>query len=613
MSTRFLPSWTRSKIGFFDFVGSESAKLGLILNAIDMRSGGILLLGKKGTGKSTLLSAFGELLGILGLNFAWLPLNVTEDSLLGSLDLEETVKKGKRIYQKGILSRINGGFLFVEDINLFPPYVLSLITETQSRGELIVEREGIEVREPCNFVICATMNPEEGEISPHIMDRFGMCAFLDGAKDKDRRKEILRTNLLDFHKKEDLFHLVKKINLSKDLLRNIKTLGDTVSYIADLVLSHNVEGHRADLFLLYAALAYAAYFGESELMPHHVDAVSELVLNHRSKKREDLRDEKPQTTQTHELQNERKKDRNSKGSEGTHPSGMEAQIRNGSSDKEEVFPVGERFAVRKFALRKDRIVRKAKGRRTDTRCYDKGGRYVKSSMQKKGEIAIDATIRAAAPFQKLRGRRDLLIIKEEDLRYKEKERKMRHFVIFLVDGSGSMGVERRMVVAKGAIFSLLADCYQKREKVSMIVFRNDKAEIVLPPTSSYEFAKKRLEQIPTGGKTPLSAGLTETVKLIKTSEYKEPEARFLVFILTDGKANVPLGNKPVVEELRDICLYMRYLPRTDYIVIDTEKRGSLLKFELAQKIAEWLGAKYYMLEEIRVQSILSSMHVGIRF
>ncbi|MCX7857771.1 MAG: VWA domain-containing protein [Deltaproteobacteria bacterium] len=605
MSTRFLPSWTKSKIGFFDFVGCESAKLGLILNAIDMRSGGILLLGKKGTGKSTLLSAFGELLGILGLNFVWLPLNVTEDSLLGSLDLEETVKKGKRVYQKGILSKINGGFLFVEDINLFPPYVLSLITETQSRGELILEREGIELREPCNFVICATMNPEEGELSPHIMDRFGMCAFLDGAKDKDRRKEILRTNLLDFHKKEDLFHLVKKINLSKDLLRNIKTLGDTVSYIADLVLSHNVEGHRADLFLLYASLAYAAYCGESELMPHHVDAISELVLTHRSQKKEKTQDEKPHDTQNQELQNNMQKNSGSKSSEGLHMAKMETQNKKESSTKEEIFPVGERFRIRRFILKKDRISRKAKGRRTRTKLKDKGGRYIRSLMRKKEEIAIDATIRAAAPFQKLRGTKEFLIITDDDIRYKEKEKKMRHLVIFLVDGSGSMGVEKRMIATKGAILSLLTDCYQKRDKVSMILFRKDRAEIVLPPTSSYDFALKKLNDIPTGGKTPLAAGLLETLKLIKRSKFKEPHCRFFTLLLTDGKANVPLSDRPVLEELKELCFYMRKLPETDYVVVDTEKKNGLLQMGLAKNIADWLGAGYYSLDTLKAESLIS--------
>lgn len=166
-------------------------------------------------------------------------------------------------------------------------------------------------------------------------------------------------------------------------------------------------------------------------------------------------------------------------------------------------------------------------------------------------------MRAAAPFQSIRGRKDHLIIKEQDLRYKEKERKMRHTVIFLVDGSGSMGVEQRMIQTKGAILSLLMDCYQKRDKVAMIVFRKDRAETILPPTASHELALKRLKEIPTGGKTPLSAGLMEAYKLIRLLKIKEPENRFLVLLITDGKANVSLRGRILLRNFKEFVLCLK--------------------------------------------------------
>jgi len=224
-------------------------------------------------------------------------------------------------------------------------------------------------------------------------------------------------------------------------------------------------------------------------------------------------------------------------------------------------------------------------------------------MKERKEIAIIPTIRASAPYQKIRGKKDRLIIKEEDFRYKEKERKMRHTVIFTVDGSGSMGAQQRMIAVKSAIFSLLIDCYQKRDKVSMIVFRKDKAEIILPPTSSIELALKRLKEIPTGGKTPLSAGLMETYKLIKNLKLKEPLTRFIVAILTDGKANVSISDKKPLEEVQSLCQILQKIPLVDYIVIDTENKDSFLRMNLALKLSQWLNAHYFTLESLRSDTI----------
>ncbi|MCX7723990.1 MAG: DUF444 family protein, partial [Thermodesulfovibrio sp.] len=273
-----------------------------------------------------------------------------------------------------------------------------------------------------------------------------------------------------------------------------------------------------------------------------------------------------------------------------------------SSEKEETFPVGESYNVKRFILKKDRITRKITGRRTKTKTKGRGGRYIRSIIQRRSEVAIDATLRAAAPFQKLRERVDRLIILDDDLRYKEKERKMSHFVIFVVDGSGSMGVEQRMTATKGAVFSLLMDCYQKRDKVSMIVFRKDKAEIVLPPTSSVELAFKKLKDIPTGGKTPLSAGLLEAYKLIRKIKLKQPQSRFLVLVLTDGKANVSLSGKNPVEELKNICLLFKDSFFIDFIVIDTEKKN-FMSMDLALNLSIWLGARYFTLEDLKAETI----------
>ncbi|MGB9627842.1 MAG: vWA domain-containing protein, partial [Thermodesulfobacteriota bacterium] len=249
------------------------------------------------------------------------------------------------------------------------------------------------------------------------------------------------------------------------------------------------------------------------------------------------------------------------------------------------------------------------GRRTKTRVKDRGGRYVKSLFKGRDDIAIDATIRASAPYQKMRGRKDMLLIQEEDLRYKQRERKMGHLVIFVVDGSGSMAAKRRMIETKGAILSLLMDCYQKRDRFSMIVFRSKKAEIVLPPTKSLEFTLKRLKEIPTGGKTPLSAGLLEAYKLIKRVETKSPETRFLIVLITDGRANQAMTETPIMEEIERVIDLLNELHFTDFIVVDTEDKKGFIKTDLALQIAAQLRANYYTVENIKSEFLTELVQI----
>jgi magnesium chelatase subunit D len=596
-------------LSFSDFISQETAKLALLLNAIEPKCGGLLLVGKKGTGKSTLLKAFKNIAYSLNLPFVEVPMNVTEEALLGGIDIEETLKQGKRIFQKGLLGKANEGFLVIEDINLFPNDILSLIFEVQARGENIVEREGIALREPANFVILATMNPEEGEFSSHFLDRFGMCVIMDEIKDKERRKEIIRLNLQDFgNLRKDEEEIVKGILRSKELIKEVRLTDEIRDYIIELALKSAVSGHRADIFLMHAVKAYTAHLGEREVKKEYVDEVAPLVLVHRRRLIEPppppQQDEESQEEKEKQNQNQEKEEKETKQKEPLS-SLPEESLERASQEKEEIFPVGEGFKVKRILLKKDRIIREAVGRRTKTKIKGRGGRFVRSLIQEREEVAISATIRAASPFQIVRGRKDKLIIKEEDLRYKEKERKMRHIVIFVVDGSGSMGVEQRMIQTKGAILSLLMDCYQKRDKVAMIVFRKDRAETILPPTSSHELALKRLKEIPTSGKTPLSAGLMETYNLIRRLKLKEPYSRFLVFLITDGKANVSLTGKPVFEELQDLCNLLSSISFADFVVIDTEKKNKFIRMDIAFKIAEWLNARYYLIEDLKADSLLA--------
>ena len=602
------------KINFSDFVGQENSKLALILNAIEPACGGILLTGKKGTGKSTLLKAFKDIADSLDIPFIEVPMNVTEEALLGGIDIEETIRQGKRIYQRGLFCKANKGALVIEDINLFPNDILSLIFEVQSREENIIEREGIALKEPSKFVILATMNPEEADFSSHFLDRFGMCVIMDEVKDKEKRKEIIKLNL-GYLKQNNDNEIIKKILKSRDFIKKVKVSDEIKEYIAELTLKEAVSGHRAELFLMYASKAYAAYLEEKEVKKEHVDAVAPFVLIHRKRLIENPQTEEQKQHNERERNSENKENKINKPkntSSSQFPEQGNLQERP-SSEKEEVFSVGDSFKVKRILLKRDRILREAFGRRTKTKIKGRGGRFVRSLIQKRDDIAISSTVRAAAPFQSIRGRKDHLIIKEQDLRYKEKERKMRHTVIFLVDGSGSMGVEQRMIQTKGAILSLLMDCYQKRDKVAMIVFRKDRAETILPPTASHELALKRLKEIPTGGKTPLSAGLMEAYKLIRLLKIKEPENRFLVLLITDGKANVSLRGKNTLEELQRICFMLKDFQFVDFIIIDTENKKGFMKIDLALRIAQWLGGRYFLMEKIKSENLIGIINSSSMF
>ena len=599
---------------FSEFVGHEDAKLAMVLNVIDPSCGGVLFAGEKGTGKSTLSRLMKNLLPG-GTPFVEVPLNITEDALLGGTDVEATLKRGKRVLQPGLLSRADGGVIYIDDVNLLPPEIVALVWEAQDRGENIIEREGLSVRQPSRFIIMGSMNPEEAALSPHLLDRFGMCVLWDRLKETSQKIAVMKTVLgktvQNPPSKVSDEDMKRKIQSARKRLERISIAPFVEEYVSQVCLENNISGHRGDLFLLLGAQAYAAFSDEAAVRKEHVDEILPLVLGHRGRvlgQMEQSQEKNRDSTKPDRGPNDRpeKPDEKDRGKMATPPKAQDgpnnADLPHRESGlREELFEVGNPFRVRRMVFAKDRQTRLISGRRTQTKSKGKGGRYVKSLLasDRREDIAIDATIRAAAPFQKIRLRENILIIKREDLRFKQRERKMGHLVIFVVDGSGSMGAQRRMVETKGAIQSLLMDCYQKRDRVSLIVFRKDGAEIVLPPTSSFELASRRLRNIPVGGKTPLSAGLLQAYQLIKRVHFKEPRTRFLFILVTDGRANQSMAAAPIGEEIGKITSLLGGLESTDYVVVDTEDKKSFTKTDFAFEIALRLGADYYTLNNLK--------------
>jgi len=601
-------------MNFQNFIGHDDAKLALILNALDSRCGGVLFVGEKGSGKSTLARLFKNILPS-PTPFLNLPLHATEEALLGGVEMEETIKKGRKILRNGLLQRASGGVVYIDDVNLLSTEILALIVKAQSSRNYFIGQGNPPPRPLQNFILLASMNPEEGYLSAHFLDRFGMCVFWEGLREQAQKIAVMKTAMSRDHRpNNDDQDSRERICGARMILEKIIVPGEIRNTIARKCIDNAVCGHRGDIFLFYAARAYAAFCNAAEVTAEHVDKVLPLVLLHRKrmykqmeedKINEQHRHDKPADSKNSPEQNREKgkdfatdyEDENDNAGSGDSSPRRE-QFRE-SRSAEEIFNVGDVFNIRRLAFRKDRMNRTSSGRRTKTGSLGKQGRQIKSVMRPNGDIAIDATIRAAAPFQIVRGRSEVLLIGDDDLRFKQKEKKMGHLAVLVVDGSGSMGAKKRMVETKGAVQSLLLDCYQKRDKVSLIVFRKDAACVVLPPTASVEAASRRLQEIPVGGKTPLTAGLLETYKLVKNVRLKSPQTRFLVVLVTDGRANQSFSGAPVREEIAKMAGLLGELPVTDFVVIDTEDKKSFLKADLACEISGLLGADYYRINDLQ--------------
>jgi magnesium chelatase subunit D len=601
---------------FSEFIGQEEARLGLILNAVDPRCGGLLLVGSRGSGKSTLARLFRGLLPPLA-PFVELPLNVTEDSLLGGIDLEKTLKSGRRTLAPGILSRAHGGVVLVDDINLLSLDLLALLMEPLDRGSELIEREGITQVRESRFMVVATMNQEEGDLSPHFSDRFGLCAVMETLTEKNDRLAVMRLAALQPHFEAGPEPAMReKVAAAVKLLPKVEVSADILDYLNETEQRNISPGHRGDIFLFHAARAYAALQGAAQVEKEHVDRVSNLVFAHRrlflQEEEETTMEQEQQEQNANEDQEQQEQKEQPPPPEKDDADKPEQSPEQGERDadptpressvQEEIMEVGSPFKVRRFSFRKDRRKRHATGRRTKTRVKGRGGRYVKSLLHSSDrDIALDATLRACAPYQKARGREEQMIIEKDDIRFRQRERKMGHLAIFVVDGSGSMGAQRRMVETKGAIQSLLMDCYQKRDKVAMIVFRKDRAELVLPPTASVEMAAKRLAVLPVGGKTPLAAGLMETWRLVRQVSLRTPDTRFLVVLITDGRANQAISEQAPQKEISGLVRLLNEEDRCDFIVIDTENKGNFLRADLALAMARQLDADYYTTDALKAE------------
>jgi magnesium chelatase subunit D len=660
-------------------VGQDTLKQSLLLTAVNPAVGGVLIRGEKGTAKSTAVRALVDVLGAMrvvrGCTFSCdpdrpktlchacqqhrgqlstmerpvrvvnLPLNATEDRVAGGIDFAQAIQHGRRVLSPGLLAEAHRGILYVDEVNLLDDHIVDVILDAAVSGENRLEREGISLVHPARFILVGTMNPEEGELRPQLLDRFGLCAQVQGNQNPDERlrvmdlREAFDLDPLAFRRRFQTSsdRVAQQIRAARALLPDIHVPPPLRGFIAELCAANHVAGHRADLVMEQAGRALAAWEGNSQVSTEHIRQVAPLVLAHRRREAQPPPAAPPQSEQPQSHPEEASRDEaveppppetqeeeqppGEPGSTDDPPQtqqgeSAEPQVPQDESaehepsrpaqDRDQVFEVGAPFQVKPIDSRKDRLFRRGSGRRSRTRVAQKQGRYVKACIGTfQGDIAVDATLRAAAPFQHRR-RNDnglRLQLTPQDLRGKIREKRIGNFLLFVVDASGSMGARGRMTASKGAVLSLLLDAYQKRDRVAMISFRRDQAVVNLPPTSSVEVAARLLAEMPVGGRTPLSAGLTKTAAQVRNILLKDPTARPIVVFITDGKSNVALGPQNPIEEALGLAARLSREQRAQHIVIDTEP-DRLVTFGLARRLATSLQADCFKIEDLQTRTLV---------
>lgn len=659
---------------FTAIVGQERMKKALILNVVNPKVGGVLIRGEKGTAKSTAVRALANLLpeievvegckfrcnphdihamcedclekvktGILKISSVKmkvtdLPVSATEDRVVGTLDIEHAIKKGEKRFEPGVLANAHRGILYVDEINLLDDHLVDVLLDSAAMGVNTIEREGISFSHPANFVLVGTMNPEEGELRPQLLDRFGLCADIKGIMDVTRRVELIKSRL-SYETDPEAFvaswqaaesELCGRILLAQNLLSEVNISDNMLELISQICVDMNVDGHRADITMMKTSITLAAFNGRTEVLEEDVKEAAELVLPHRMRRKPfdnhpDKQDklnesiEKQREKEKNKSEQQKKEQKEHSGKPQDHPDEQESDNPQDSTggqpdaSSETLFSTGESYQIKQLSPDFRRNNRNGSGRRSKTLTSSKKGRYIKSKIpeEKTTDLAFDATLRAAAPYQLVREKNgNSIIIHESDFRKKIRENKIGNLVLFVVDASGSMGAQQRMVASKGAVLSMLMDAYQKRDKVGLIAFKGDSAELILPPTSSVELAQKYLQELPTGGKTPLSHGLMKGYETIKSELRRDPDTCPFMVLISDGRANVSMNGESPIQETKKIASMFRG-EGIQSAVIDTE--SSMIKFGLAQEISSALGARYLALENLKADSIVEAVRSSVPF
>lgn len=651
---------------FSAIVDQERMKDALLCNAVHPEIGGVLISGTRGTAKSTAARSLAgllpqirvvadcpyncppdnsmvqcercadrefddrpELVETIPTPFVNLPIGATEDRVLGTIDLESAIQEGERSFEPGLLARANRGILYVDEVNLLGDHLVDVLLDAVAMGTNRVEREGISFEHPANVMLIGTMNPEEGELRPQLLDRFGL--FVDMDRDMapaDRKAVVRRRTTFDADPQgmvetwsEEEQALAERISAARAAFSDVQVGEPMLDRIVQICVDHDVDGLRADIIIHRTARALAALDGATEVADSHVSRAAELALGHRSRsnvspnpsdpdpdpesdRQADEPPEKPPPPDLRDLDGpseEPAAGESSSGNAETDGDEPDAQGESGAGD-DQVYPIapGRKPPRPNPNRRIDLPELTGQGGRTRARTTNRRGAYYRAGRPNgpPSDLALDATVRAAAPYQHSRtnATADGLAVRlrPADLRVKRRESRVRNLVVFVVDSSGSMGAYERMSAVKGAILSLLEDAYQQRDYVSLVGFRKNRAETLLPPTSSVPRAARQLAEMPTGGRTPLATGLKRGLELVERERGKQSNLLPFMVVITDGRSNYTDTEASPVE---DALQWAGRIRRADVPAVCFDTETGPVRMGLVRTLAERMGAAYHRFDD----------------
>ncbi len=580
-------------------VGLEEAVQAMLLLAVEPRLQGIILAAGAGTGKSSFARGMRLLLQDDEMPFVEIPTSVDVENLLGGLNLEATLRLGRVILQEGILARANGGVVYIDGLNLLSDAAANLLLTVMDQGKVVIEREGISSISPTSFNLLASYDPGDGQPRQHLLDRIGLLLSLPPVLDAGRRSDIVRNNLLVDPEswEEELVFMRGLVQAAREQLPIVEISESQIRQLALLALNYGVEGHRVDLFAVWAARAAAALAFKERVEDEDLVVAAKLVILPRARQLPAEDEEPPIPPPPETTEQESKEDQE----EGESP-----PPQTGLPPLEQLFEALENELPEDLEKLTFGDVRRA---RTGSRGATEGkrGRHIRSipGDPRRAPIDLVGTMRSAAPWQRVRTRKTgvkkgVIQLRKSDIRVKQYRSKAGALFCFAVDASGSMAIHR-MRQAKGAVQTLLEKAYVNRDRVALISFRGEEAELLLPPTQSVELARRSLDLLPTGGGTPLASAL-----LLADETARQAVSRGILqtvlIVLTDGRGNVSWREGvDTKEELQRIGNYIATSP-LQVVIVDTQR--SYLSRGEARQLAEWVGGEYAYLPNSDAERIV---------